>query len=238
MRVGKKIFVGLESSGKSLLMAREAVWNVRRNARWNKITGLSRPIVGNLAWSDEFLEYAASYGVEVKSWQHIADLPDMQECDLYIDELGTYFDSRLYQDIPLRVRLWVAQAEKMGVQIVGGAQDFGQVDKAFRRLCKEVYEVKKIVGSRRPMKTAPPVKWVWGFGLRWQLDPRSFDGEQIEMKTLGIFPIPFLIRKQDVKMFSTSQRVLMSEPAPLEHIARFCKIPDCSLHHKPKIVHR
>jgi len=223
MRTSKRIFVGLEGSGKSLLMARESVQNVYRNARWYKKTGVTRPIMGNLAWSPSFIEFASSKGVPVLKWQHLADLPKLSECDLYIDELGTYFDSRGFADLPLDVRLWLAQAEKMGVQIVGGAQDFGQVDVSFRRLCKEVYEVKKLMGSRRPMKTAPRVRFAWGVCLKWQLDPRSFDGDQAEMKHIGLFPMPFLISKKDLKTFDTSTRVNLSEPPPLQKIVRTCK---------------
>jgi len=222
MRSSKRVFVGLEGSGKSLMMARESVNNVYRNARWFKITGVQRPIMGNLAWSQKFIDFAASKGVPVLKWQHIADLPKLSECDLYIDELGTYFDSRSFADLPLNVRLWLAQAEKMGVQIVGGAQDFGQVDLSFRRLCKEVFEIKKVIGSRRPMKTSPRVRFPWGVCFKWQLDPRSFDGDQAEMKHTGLFPTPFFIVKSDLEMFDTSTRVNLSEPPPLQKIVRTC----------------
>jgi len=218
-REGKRIYVGLESSGKSLLMAKESVWNVQRNARWNRITGKSRPIVGNLPWSDVFLEYAEKNKVEVYRWQHIHELPEFRGCDLYIDELATYFDSRLFADLPLNVRLWLAQAEKMGVQIVGASQDFSMVDKSFRRLCKEVFEVRKKFGSERPMENAPPVKHVWGVCMKYRLHPQSFLGEQVEMQTIGI-PWPFLIRKKDMRWFDTSARVILSEPPPLQRVVR------------------
>lgn len=229
-REGKRVYVGLESSGKSLLIARESVWNVLRNERWNKKTGKSRPIVGNVPWSSEFYSFANSRGVEVRRWQHIHELVDFHGCDLYIDELATYFDSRLFADLPLNVRLWLAQAEKMGVQIVGAAQDFAQVDKSFRRLCKEVYEVRKKIGSPRPMENAPPIKHVWGVCFKYKLDPQSFLGEQVEMKTLGL-PKPFLIRSRDMKWFDTSARVSLSEPPPLQRIQRHWYLPDGSVGH-------
>jgi len=175
--------------------------------------------VGNIPWSDEFHNFADAHGVEIRKWRHIHELVDLHGCDLYIDELATYFDSRLFADLPLNVRLWLAQAEKMGVQIVGCAQDFAQVDKSFRRLCKEVFEVRKKVGSSRPMENAPPVKYIWGLCLKYRLNPESFLGEQTEMKTIGL-PKPFLIRRKDMKWFDTSARVALSEPAPLQKITR------------------
>jgi len=236
VRTGKRVFVGFESGGKSLLMARESYQNLFRNARWLKITGIPRPIVGNLPWSKEFHALADKLGIPILPFKHISQLPTLSECDLYLDELGTYFDSRLFADLPLDVRLWLGQAEKMGVQMVGTAQDFGQVDKSFRRLCKEVFEVKKIVGSRRPMKTAPPVNWIWGVLLVWELEPRSFQGEQVDMKTLGL-PSPFLIRKKWIRLFDTSARIALSDPAPLMHVERKCQDPLCRYHHRGLIKH-
>src|SRR5690606_9522855 len=95
-------------------------------------------------------------------------------------------------------------------------------DKAFRRLCKRVILVKKAIGSRRPMKTAPPVKRPWGLIMRWQLDPQGFDGDQAEMKTINILPSLFFIRKRDVDIFDTQKRISMSEPPPLVKIKRVC----------------
>jgi len=218
-RKSKRIFVGNEGSGKSLLVGMECEDNIYRNARWNRITGLSRPIVYNVAFSPKLLKLADSLGVEMHIWRHVAELPKLSECDLYIDELATYFDSRLFADLPLNIRLWLAQAEKLGVEIVGCAQDFGQVDKSFRRLCKEVFEVKKVVGSRRPMKTAPPVKFIWGVCLKWALEPRSFDGEQVDMKAIG-WPSIFFIRKKNTELFDTNTRVSLSDPPPLQKVIR------------------
>lgn len=222
-RVSKTVFVGLEGDGKSLLLAQESYRLVHRNHNWNKITGQSRPIVSNLPYSQNFLQFAKSKGVEIKYWQHISELEKMSECDLIIDELSTYFDSRGFENLPLSTRLWLAQAEKMGVDIYGTAQDFGQVDKSFRRLCKKVILVRKIIGSRRPMKTAPPVKRVWGIIGKWEIDPRGFDGDQSDMKTLNILPSFFLIKKKDVGLFDTQQRIQMSSPPPLIKIVRTCE---------------
>jgi len=220
MHVGKKIYVGLESGGKSLLMTRESVSNLYRNAYWKKKTGQNRPIIGNMAWSSAYYDLAEKLGVEVRKWQHIDELTRMQECDLYIDEMATYFDSRTFADLPLDVRLWLGQSTKLGVQIVGGAQDFGQIDKSVRRLSNRVYYVQKLLGSPRPMRTAPRVRFVWGVFMKWELDPRSFDGDQYEMKTISMFPSFFTLRKSDVKLFNTQERVKLSDPPPLRKVTR------------------
>lgn len=229
MNVGKKVYVGLESSGKSLLMARELKRNIKRNAKWQKITGTIRPIYYNISVSDSLRQFAIENGVELRPWRNIWDLVEMHECDLYIDELATYFDSRFYQDLPLDVRLWLAQAEKMGVQIVGATQDYFMIDISFRRLVKELFEVKKLCGSIRPMKTAPPIKYIWGIIAVWELDPRSASkaGNQEEMRTkngviLGSIPKLTFIRKRDTSNFNTQTRVSLSEPPPLRKYVRVC----------------
>jgi len=222
MHVGKKIYVGLESGGKSLMMLRESVNNLHRNKYWFKKTGRIRPIIGNVSWSDQFYDLAEELRIPVLKWHNISELTSMTECDLYIDELQTYFDSRTFADLPLDVRLWLSQSTKMGVQIVGATQDFGQVDKSFRRLCNSVFYVQKIMGSRRPMKTSPAVKRIWGFFFVWRLDPRTFDGEQFEMKSENWVPSIKRLKKSDVKMFNTQQRVELSNPPPLQKVIRIC----------------
>lgn len=228
MQVGKKVFVGLESSGKSLLMSKELRQNIKRNILWEKITGRKRIIYYNLSLSDEIKQYAIDNGIILKQWSNIWSLVDMHECDLYIDELATYFDSRFYADLPLDVRLWLAQAEKMGVQIVGATQDYFMIDISFRRLVKKLYEIKKVVGSPRPMLTAPPVTRVWGLMFIWELDARSSNkaGNQDEMQVVGgiwgKIPKFFILRKRHTKNFNTQTRVSLSDPPPLRKYVRTC----------------
>jgi len=226
MKVGKKVYVGLESSGKSVLMVRELKKNIDRNILWEQITGLKRPIYYNLALNDSILIYAQERGIQMIFWSNIWDLVSMTECDLYIDELATYFDSRTYSDLPLDVRLWLAQAEKLGVQIVGATQDYFMIDLSYRRLVKEIYEVKKVAGSRRPKKTAPKSKFVWGFMFVWSIDPKSATkaGNQEEMKINTLFKIPLVcrIKKSDTLNFNTQDRVSLSAPSPLRKIVRVC----------------
>lgn len=227
MHVGKKVFVGLESSGKSLLMSREFEENIKRNAKWRKMGLPVRPIYYNLAISDQMKDLAKKHGIPLRKWSNIYDLVKMSECDLYIDELSTYFDSRFYADLPLDVRLWLAQAEKMGVQIVGATQDYFMLDISYRRLVKKLYEVVKVMGSKRPMKTSPPIKFIWGMMFVWELDARSAAkaGNQEEMKINSLFKIPHVtfIYGKDTKRFKTQTRVALSEPPPLIKMTRVCK---------------
>jgi len=221
---GKRIYTGYESSGKTLMMAKQLRANLRRNIYYKKAFGITRPIMGNISFSDYFIENAAQNGIPVKEWHDLDELPKLKGVDLYIDELAVYFDARLYADLPINVRRWLPQSEKLGVRLFGAAQDYGQIDKNFRRLVQELFEVKKAFGTRRPALNTPPVsKNPWGMLVVHQLNPRDFDGDQTELTTKG-FPSFHFFGKSDIKIFDTNKMVIESPPPPLKHVERYCEI--------------
>jgi len=228
----KVVYTGLESSGKSLALAMKAENILHRNAKWLKKSGISRPIVSNVAFSKSFIERALSLGIKIHIWEDLDDLISWKDCDVFIDELGTYFDSRSWASLSLDVRRWIAQGAKSGIEIYAAAQDFSQIDIAFRRLTNDVFHIIKLVGSPRPSATRPPVRFIWGLCIKWELDARSFKAEQAEMKLAWIFPSFFFIRKYFCSLFDTSQFLKRSKPAAFKHYARIC--PDCGFE---KIFH-
>jgi len=216
------MIVGKEGSGKTLIMGRETERVIYRNARLAKKTGLVRPIVSNINYSDEFIQFALDKGVPIRKWRHISELERMTECDLFIDEVGAYFDSRTFEYLPLSTRLWLAQAQKLGVHIWGGAQDWGQIDVSFRRLVGKIYEVKKLIGTRRPSKTLPAGKYRWAISLQWRLVPNS-NSDLAETKPMSIIPVPILMLPRDMDRFDTNSRVLETDPPPLKKIVQVCE---------------
>ncbi len=217
----KVIYVGKEGSGKTLLMGRETERLVYKNIARFKKTGVMRDIVSNIEYSEDFIEWAEQKGVKIKRWQHIQELEKMTEVDLFMDEVGAYFDSRNFADLPLSTRLWLAQAQKLGVHIYGGAQDWAQIDVSFRRLVNRLYEVKKIVGSQRPSKTLPGSKYPWAFALQYQLDPTP-QADTAEARKLTFIPSLLYFSKKDTERFDTNARVALSDPPPLRKIVRVC----------------
>jgi len=215
----KTVYVGQEGSGKTLLLGRETERLIYRNLRLKKRTGQVRPIVSNIAYSAGFIEFAKNAGIPIREWGDVAELEHFEECDLFIDELGTYFDSRTFSDLPLATRLWLAQAQKRGVHIYGGCQDWGQVDVSFRRLVSSLYEVKRLFGSRRPSKTLPGSKYPFALALKWKVNPVA-DVEKL--KTIGLFPSVVMMTKKDTDRFDTNARVRLSKHPPLVHVERVC----------------
>lgn len=178
-----------------------------------------RSITSNIAYSESLENYAKSKGIPIRYWKDIEELENMTETDLFIDEIGAYFDSRTYTDLPLTTRLWLAQAQKLGVHIYGGAQDWGQIDVSFRRLVNRLYEVKKVIGTRRPSLTTPERKHPWAIIFTWSVAPEA-DSDSTALRTRSILPAPYFAGKEAFARFDTNARIADNTPPPLKRIVR------------------
>lgn len=228
----KVIYSGLEGSGKSLKLAMVAEKVVLRNSKWLKKSGIIRPIVSNLVFSDSFVSFAEKKGIPIIYWKTLEELISYEDCDIFIDEVGNYFDSRGWESLSLDVRSWLSQGSKSGIEIYGSAQDFAQVDKAFRRLVNDLYFITKITGSRRPSPTKPPVKRIWGLCLMREIEPMGYDEDKSKFKSKSIIPSFYFISKHACSIFDTRLKIVKSPPMPLKHVCRSC--PDCGF---AKVVH-
>jgi len=246
----KKIITGLEDSGKSYRLAQIFIDLVYRNAKWLQIqekdyqelgsdgflalyghpTPVPRPIVSILPLKERAFDFAKSLGIPVVDWsnsrQVVADLETLHSCDLIMDEVGTYFDSRTFKELPLSTRLWLAQASKLGVDIYGAAQDFSQIDISFRRLTNDLEEVTKIIGSMRPDKTRPPVSKIWGLCMSRELSPVGYDEKNKYAGSKGL-PGFFFLQEKYTQVFDTNKRVPKAELPPYKHSVRRCEDPSC-----------
>ena len=225
-RSSKIIFSGKEGSGKSLRMAYLARFVLKANAYFLTKTGIMRPIYTNIKFSDEYIKKSNSLGIKIIEWANLEELIGLEGCDIFIDEIGTYFDSRLWSELPLTVRRWIAQCDKNGVNIYGTAQDFAQIDKSFRRLVSTLYHITKLAGSPRPHKSYPKIKYPWGIFMTRMLDAKSYKEDEAKLDKTG-FPSFFLLSKDDYLVYSTNQSILMSKALPLRHLLRTCA--DCWL---------
>jgi len=214
----KIIYTGLESSGKSLMMARKAEECLERNINHLKKYDFAVPIVSNMIFSKEFEQRAADGGIKIHYWKDLDDLIQYTDADVFIDEVGVYFDARNWENLSIDFRMWLSQGGKSGVTIYGSAQDFSQVDKSFRLLTKELYHIRKLVGSSRPSRGRPPSKRIWGLCMMRELDPQSYDDK--EFKPIGIFPSFFSIKRHHTNIFDTKQKISRSAPPLLKKVVR------------------
>jgi len=230
----KIIYSGLESSGKSLKLAMIASEVAYRNSKWNKSKhmkdkGLKRPIVSNMEFTPDFYNWCVNeLDVPIHYWKNLDDLIEYREADIFIDEVGNYFDSRLWSELSLDTRKWLTQGAKSGIEIYGSAQDFAQIDRAFRRLVNNLFHITKVFGSRRPAATKPPIKRIWGMCMVQELDPVGYNEDNRKFTSESLIPSFFFIQRKYCEIFDTSQFLQRSSPPPLKHIQRRCANSDCT----------
>lgn len=214
----KKVWTGLESSGKSLQLSRQAEETFYRNKKWLKVTGIPRIMAFNSPMSKDFVRQIEEAGLIYLQYKNLDEILHLEECDIFMDELIKFFPQNGSNPLSQEQLHFLTQGSKLGINIYGASQDFSQVHKQFRLLVNEVYIVTKVIGSKRPMKSAPPVKRVWGICYMRQVDPGSFKGESVTMKTVGI-PELFLIEKIDCDRFDTSYKIPQSK-LPTKYLKR------------------
>jgi len=240
------IFTGLPGSGKSYKLGQTVVDILYTNVKayvkalkaWEtdvlEFPDLPKPeprkVHTNLKMSteieDEFKEF-------IVYWRDLRELTPLRDCDVVIDEVGTYFDARLWETLSLEMRRWLSQHRKFGIQIYGTAQDFAQVDKAFRRLTSNLLYLTKLMGSRDISATKAPPKYIWGISLVRELDPTVYDELKSKFGATGI-PRFMWISRKGTMVFDTRAEVKLSSALPLKHIEKECELPDCDYH---KLIH-
>jgi len=207
----KVIYTGIESSGKSLLLSRQAEKVRCRNVRWFKVTGLKRTMAFNSPMSKEFIQLIKESNINYLEFKNLDEIIYLEEADIFIDEVIKFFPASGTNSLSNEQLHFITQGAKSGIHLWGASQDFSQVHKQFRLLVNEVYLITKIIGSERPMKTAPPVKWIWGICTKRKVDPQSFKGDSGSMQEVeGGFSF-FFIHREDVARFDTSYKIPISK---------------------------
>lgn len=250
----KYIVTGLESSGKSLklamiaekLVARNSIWLKKQEIDYKKLgpmgfqkkykreTPYARPIASNMHFSEQFTAVADKNRIPIIYWRHKHELISLEECDIICDEVANYWNSRMWQDMSTDELQWLSQGAKRGIEFYGASQDFAMVDKGFRRLTNRLFFIYKIIGSRRPSATKPPVRSVWGVCLVFEMDPRLYKEDEAVMQRKSLIPDWFTIQKKYCDLFNTNERIKRSEAIPLRHVERECELEDCEFH---KTIH-
>jgi hypothetical protein len=217
----KKVYTGLESSGKSLQLAVEAKRVLERNKKWLKkraklgLERVERTMAFASPMSQHFIDEIEATGTRYLKFRNLNEILHLSEVDIFIDELIKFFPAKGSDSLSTEQLDFITQGAKSGVNMYCASQDFSQVHKQFRLLTNEVYVITKIIGSRRPMKSAPPVNKIWGLCMIRQVAPSSFKGESATMESQG-FPSFYLINREDCELFDTSYKVPISTLPPIK----------------------
>jgi len=248
----KVVYAGLESSGKSLKLAMIVSDLVYRNNKWlkkqrldkEKLTDedfykkykrneiIPRPIISNLKFSEEFENFVRDeMEIPIIYWSKLEELVEHENGDVIWDEIGNYLDATKWALLSSDVKKWLTQGAKVGIEIYGSSQDFAQVDKSFRRLTNHLFHITKVMGSRRPANTKPPVKTIWGLCWVREMNPSSYREDNKEIKG-GLFEIGnfFIIDRKYCEIFDTTQKIKKENTLYLRHMHVKCSDPNCTYH--------
>jgi len=210
-----EIIEGQPGNGKSLYTAKMVKRLVARNKKWYKKQGIIRPIFSNLKFSPEFEDFATvieNEGSEnsrkislIRYWQTVDEVSKLRDVDLIWDEIATEMDARTFASLSDEVKRFLSQYDKRGVEIYANTQDFSLIDLRARLFVTRVATMVKIIGSRRPSPTRPPLKRIWGIILVRDLtDWKATDPSK---KVYSLLPTLFFINKEDVAIYDTRQTI-------------------------------
>lgn len=222
------VYTGLPGSGKTLRMAQASLNILRRNMKYYKKTGIKRMLVSNIKYSPLIEQ---EYGELITYWTDLEQLIKQRDCDVIFDEIATYLDSTQWANLSLNVKRWLQLHRHYGIDIYGTTQDFLMIDKAMRRLVKQAYICRKVIGSRDKSATLPAVRNPWGAILIWTVKEDGKEKDREAQKTVG-FPTILFISQQLTSVYDTTQELETGAFPPLKHTERMCN--DCG---HIKIIH-
>jgi len=212
MKIG---WTGKESAGKSQLLAKFAVDVLHRNEKWKKKREkMGLPFVPRTMAFDSPMSPAFVDAVENRYRGKYLHFHSLSECNLsdgqhdyFFHEILNAFPQRGNEPLTSEQIEFLTQGAKEGNNIYFATQDFSMVHKQFRLLTNTIYIVKKLIGSDRPVASAPPVKRIWGLVLYWEADPSTFKGDSVSLERIGMFPKFYFINRADTELYNTSYRV-------------------------------
>lgn len=226
----KIVYTGLESAGKSLLLAKTATELVIRNKKWKKKYGFTRKIISNLKFSKKFFEKNSEY---IDYFEDMKEVIGLTGCDIIWDEISSDFSALKKEPLTRKINRWLRQGAKQGVHIYATAQEFHDIHLDFRRRAQECINIKKVWGSRRSGKNLPKVNFIWGICFKNDIKIHPYN--ELEPEKLNWFPGWLLITRELCEVFDTHQVIKSSHEPPYEHVERFCENPDCKF---KKVIHR
>jgi len=207
----KTVWTGIESSGKSLQLSITADRVLQRNKRWLAKSGVPRTMFFDSPMSPTFAQEIQDAGLRYREFHNLEDIIWENECDVFINEVLKFFPASGSSALSAEQMDFLSQGAKSGVHLWCASQDFSQVHKQFRLLVNDVFVCTKIIGSRRPIKSAPPVRFIWGLCMMRKVHPSSFKGDSATMESIDLIPSFFLIHKQDCDRFDTSYKVPLTQ---------------------------
>jgi len=142
--------------------------------------------------------------------------------DCFWDEMAVEIPSDKWKDTDPAIRKFFAQHRKRGIEIFGNTQDYMMLDINARRMATKVYETHKLVGTRDPSATLPPLKIIWGIIAQWQLDKKCIRVDDMDRRHIGVLPEFISISKKLTSIYDTTEDIDKAEKTKLQHVELEC----------------
>jgi len=211
------VYTGLPGSGKTTKLAQIAY--TKLNGFQNqKEKGKKKPrLFSNIKFSEEVETEHKDY---IHYFNDIYDLPNWDNSEIFIDEASVYFDSRLWEKLPLEIRRFLFTHRHLNTNLYLIAQDFPTIDNSFRRLTEKMYHVRKLLSSREPSDTRPDSKHPFNLCTigevkkeLWGVEKEHYEFENSHLE---------LFRKKHFSIFDTKQSLPTQPLPPLRKEVRIC----------------
>jgi len=216
-------------SGKSLKQAETVLWLLNRSHKIQKKYNLPiREVWCNFHLNPVIQEKNQD---RLRYWRIpqqmiFSDYPEnktiRRNFDCVWDEMAVELPSDRWKDTDPNVRRFFAQHRKRGIQLFGNTQDFMMVDINVRRMITHVFQTRKIIGSRDPSATLPPVGIIWGLVLIWELDKALIRENADKREHVTLFPEILWITKKLALSYDTGEDINKAEKMRLQHIEYRC----------------
>jgi len=104
----KLIYEGLPDQGKSLMTAWITYQLLRRNKNWweKGVVKKQRFVATEMELAPWVVDMFGLWPEGYIRYYKIRELPDLRQCDVIIDDMGTRFSSQRWQETPDAVRNW------------------------------------------------------------------------------------------------------------------------------------
>lgn len=207
--------VGQPGNGKTIILAEKLLQTLEKYEKFYNKTGVIRKVYSNIHLAQQWEEYFSKWFVY---WTDINLLSTLRECDVFIDEISGYFNSRDWEQMPRETREWLFLHEHYGVELVCCTQSWLTIDISFRRLTSELIYIEKWFGNARPSPTKPPPRWIYGLINLKHINRKSFEKEDWEFESDDIIGDFFWISRKKVNYYNTLQKVEFNRKFFLKHI--------------------
>lgn len=203
------VYTGLPGSGKTARLALMALKRLQY-ARSVSRNGHVRRVYSNIKFAPHIEE---RYAQHIHYFDDIYDMPNWKDCDIIIDELAIYFDSREWENLPRSIKRYLRLHRHYGVNIYGAAQDFLTVDNAVRRLCAHLFHLNKKLSSAEPSPYHRNTKFPFCISTSNEVLPSLWGVEKEHYEYTG-FPSFYFFTRKHFSVFNTREELPEQPPAP------------------------